>query len=164
MRRFTMLRSDEIILRILLEAKEEGNPLLQGFKIDYPSKVIAQESNSIFVGVVDSESTGEGFTHSTFKDLTEVLIVTKQRDYRKAIKIIKTVSKCIIGLIYENKDKFSAKPVIRNITPEYTNNYVITRGHILIQTLTPPIDFKVDEATITEVCELIVSDNVIEED
>lgn len=159
-----MLRSDEIILNILLDAKKEGNPLLQRFKIDYPSKVVAQESNSIFVGVVDSESSGEGFTHSTFRDLTEILIVTKQRDYRKAIQIIKTVSKVIIGLIYDNNDKFTAKPVIRNVTPEYSANYVITRGHILIQTLTPPIDFSVDDATIKDVCDLIISDNVIEYD
>jgi len=157
-----MLQSDEIILNILLEAKKEGNELLSKFKIDYPNKVIAQESNSIFVGVVDSESHGEGFIHSEFRDLTEILIVTKQREYEKAIKIIKVVSKEICGLIYDNTDKFTAKPVIRNITPEYSSNYVITRGHILIQTLTPPIDFKNDEATITEVCNLIIDDDLEE--
>ena len=156
-----MLQTDEIILNILLDAKKDKdnpNQLLQKFKIGYPNKKISQESNSIFIGVVDSESYGEGFAHSQFRDLVEILIVTKNRDYKNAMNIIKTVSLEIIKLIYENKDKFPNKPVIRNVTPDYGADYVITRGHILVQCITNPIDFYVDDATITDVCKLIVND------
>ena len=51
-----MLHCDEIILKILLTAKNEDNPILKHFKIGYPSKQVVQESNNIFVGAVDTES------------------------------------------------------------------------------------------------------------
>ena len=63
-----MLQSDEIILKILLKAQNDGNTLLKHFKIGYPSKQVVQESNSIFVGAVDSESNIEGFDFSSFTE------------------------------------------------------------------------------------------------
>ena len=108
-----MLQSDEIILKILLKAKNEGNQLLEHFKIGYPSKQVVQESNNIFVGAVDSESNLDGFEFSSFTDLVEVLIVTKNRNYVESVKIIKIVAKEITRLIYENVDLFDEKPVIR---------------------------------------------------
>ena len=133
-----MLQSDEIILKILLKAQNDGNQLLNHFKIGYPSKQVVQESNSIFVGAVDSESNIEGFDFSSFTDLVEVLIVTKNRNYTEALKIIKTVSKEITKLIYENNDLFDNKPIIRNITPEYNRDFVLTRGHLRIQVKSEP--------------------------
>jgi len=133
-----MLQTDEIILKILLKAKNEENQLLKHFKISYPSKQVVQESNSIFVGAVDSESNIEGFDFSSFTDLVEILIVTKNRNYTEALKIIKTVSKEITRLIYENNDLFDNKPIIRNITPEYNRDFVLTRGHLRIQVKSKP--------------------------
>lgn len=133
-----MLQSDEIILRILLKAKSEGNSILQHFKIGFPSKQVVQESNSIFIGAVDSESNIEGFEFSSFTDLVEVLIVTKNRDYLESIKIIKIVSKEITKLIYENVDLFDNKPIIRNLTPEYNRDFVLTRGHLRVQVKSQP--------------------------
>ena len=74
-----MLQSDEIILKILLKAQNDGNQLLNHFKIGYPSK-----------------------------------------------------------LIYENNDLFDNKPIIRNITPEYNRDFVLTRGHLRIQVKSEP--------------------------
>lgn len=128
-----MLHSDEIILQILLNAKNDGNELLQHFKIGYPSKQVVQESNNIFVGAVDSESNIEGYEFSSYTDLVEVLIVTKNRNYAESVKIIKIVAKEIAKLIYENIDLFDNKPIIRNITPEYNRDFVLTRGHMMIQ-------------------------------
>lgn len=128
-----MLQSDETILNILLKAKNDGNELLKHFKIGYPSKQIVQESNSIFIASVDTENTDSGLDYLAFRDLVEVLIVTKNREYEEAVKIIKTVSKEIIRLINENETLFERRPVIRNITPEYNRDFVLTRGHIRIQ-------------------------------
>lgn len=133
-----MLQSDEIILKILLKAKNDGNQLLEHFKIGYPSKHVVQESNNIFVGAVDSESNLEGFEFSSFTDLVEVLIVTKNRNYVESVKIIKIVAKEITRLIYENVDLFDEKPVIRNLTPEYNRDFVLTRGHMRIQVKSNP--------------------------
>ena len=133
-----MLQSDEIILKILLKSQNDGNQLLKHFKIGYPSKQVVQESNSIFVGAVDSENGIEGFEFSSFTDLVEILIVTKNRKYTEALKIIKTVAKEITKLIYENLDLFDNKPIIRNLTPEYNRDFVLTRGHMRIQVKSNP--------------------------
>lgn len=133
-----MLHNDEIILQILLDAKNDGNELLQHFKIGYPSKQVVQENNSIFVGSIDTESHIEGFEFSSYTDLVEVLIVTKNRNYQEAIKIIKIIAKEITKLIYENSDLFDNKPIIRNLTPEYNRDFVLTRGHMRIQVKTNP--------------------------
>ena len=133
-----MLHCDEIILKILLTAKNEDNPILKHFKIGYPSKQVVQESNNIFVGAVDTESYIEGFEFSSFTDLVEILIVTKNRNYTESIKIIKIVSKEITKLIYENVELFDEKPVIRNLTPEYNKDFVLTRGHMRIQVKSKP--------------------------
>ena len=128
-----MLQLDETIVKILLKEKSDGNQLLKYFKIGYPSKNVVQESNSIFVGAVDSETNVEGYDFSTYTDLVEVLIVTKNRNYHESIKIIKIISKEIMKLIYKNIDLFDNKPIIRNITPEYNRGFVLTRGHMMIQ-------------------------------
>ena len=133
-----MLHSDEIILRILLKAKNDGNPVLEHFTIGYPSKKVVQENNNIFVGAVDSESNIDGFEFLSFTDLVEILVVTKNRNYSESIKIIKIVSKEIVKLIYENSDLFDNKPLIRNLTPEYSKDFVLTRGHMRVQVKSKP--------------------------
>lgn len=133
-----MLQTDETILKILLNAKNQNNKLLKHFKIGYPSKQVVQESNSIFIGAVDTESNLEGFEFSSFTDLVEVLIVTKNRNYNESLKIIKIVSKEITRLIYESTDLFPNKPIIRNLTPEYNRDFILTRGHLRIQVKSEP--------------------------
>ena len=123
-----MLSADETILNILSEEKKNGNQLLKHFHIQHPSKRVAEESNSIFVATVSSENRLDGFDFSSFRDLVEILIVTKQKDYRKAITIIKTVSYEICRVIMDNRKEFPNRPVIRNINPEFNNDFILTRG------------------------------------
>lgn len=154
-----ILRTDEIIYNILFEAKEnEDSPLLEYFQIRYPSEQSLKESNAIFVGMVDSESVNEGYDFSEYRDLVEILIITKKRDYQEALAIIKTMSRYIVSLIKKNKAKFPNKPVIRNITPEYGNNFVLNRGHILVQVNTAPVDDEVLEDEELRICELLMGD------
>lgn len=155
-----LLTTDEIILEILQTAKQDGNELLQHFHIRNPSKKIAEESNSIFVATVSSEQNLNGYEFESFRELVEILIVTKQNDYKKAITIIKTVSKLICKLLIENQHKFPNKPVIRSINPEFNKDYILTRGHIMVQCNTNPIDFDISDEEYN-ICEVIL--NEIEE-
>ena len=98
-----MLSSDETIYSILMSEKENGNEVLKHFQIMYPSKKVASESNSIFIGVVSSELHTEMNDASEYKDLIEILITTKIKDYKRAIFTIKTVSKEIIRILKELK-------------------------------------------------------------
>ena len=150
-----MLELDNIILEILTTEKNKGNTLLKHFLIQHPSKRIAEESNSIFVACVSTENNIDGFDFSSFRDLVEILIVTKQQDYNKAIRIIKTVSTEICRLIMQNTDKFPNKPIIRNINPEFNMDFVLTRGHIMVECNTDPVTFDIDDDEYN-ICELIL--------
>ena len=153
-----LLRTDEIIYNILKTAKDDGAKILEPYIIRYPSDVVMKESNAIYVATVDSESVNEGYDFSQYNDLVEILIVTKQRDYQKAIRVIKGTSRYIVGLLKENKDKFPNRPVIRNITPEYNRNFVLTRGHIMVQVRTNPIDDTVSEEEQLAICNILLGD------
>ena len=158
-----MLTIDEIILNILLDAKNNNNDLLKHFKINYPSNRVAEDSNSIFVASVDSEAHNVAFDSQSFVDKVEVLIVTKNREYTKAIRIIKSVSREIIRLVMANQDKFVNKVYVERVTPEYNKDFVLTRGHIMFRMNTEMDTFDIDEETLT-VCQILTEDmDVIEE-
>ena len=142
-----MLQTDERIVEILLKEKYENhNELLQHFKISYPNNSIAQMSNSIFVGIADYESKESGFDFDKGTDLVDILVVTKKIDnqgskksdkkiYSESKKIIKTVMLEIRRLLQkdENITILGGVPRFRNITPEYSPNYVLNRGHMMLQ-------------------------------
>lgn len=157
-----MLSTDTTILEILLKAKNEGNRLLQHFHISYPNKQLAEENNTILIAVVSSENNLNGYEFEQFKDLAEILIVTKQKDNEKAIRIIKTISYEICKLIMSNIDKFPNKPVIRNINPYFDVDLILSRGQIMVQCNTEPEDFEITEDEIDHVCNLIIEDIDVE--
>ena len=158
-----MLSTDETILNILIDAKTEGNELLQYFKINYPSEKVSEESNSIFIASVDSESHTLAMDSQAFVDRVEVLIVTKNREYTKAIDIIKTVSKEVISLVMKNSNLFPNKPIVERVTPEYSNDFVLTRGHIMFRVNTEIDDFDITEEKL-RICQILTEDmDVIEE-
>ena len=102
------------------------------------------------------------FDFSSFRDLVEILIVTKQKDYRKAITIIKTVSYEICRVIMDNRKEFSNRPVIRNINPEFNNDFVLTRGHIMVEVNTEPETFEITDE-MYNICSLYLNDVIIDE-
>ena len=158
-----MLATDEIILGILLDAKSEENDLIKHFKINYPSNALAEESNSIFVASVDAEAHTVAFDGQSFVDKVEVLIVTKNREYLKSIRIIKAVSREVIRLVMENQDLFPSKPIVERVTPEYNKDFVLTRGHIMFQVKTGMDNFDITEETAT-ICQILTENmDVIEE-
>ena len=152
-----MLNIDETILQILQTEKKSGNQLLKHFHIQHPSKRVMEESNSIFVATVSSENNQDGFDFSSFRDLVEILIVTKQKDYYKAITIIKTVSYEICKVIMENRNKFPNRPIIRNINPEFNNDFILTRGHIMIECNTEPETFEITD-NLYNICNIYLNE------
>ena len=157
-----MLSSDETIFSILKNEKNNGNEILKHFQIMYPSKKVASESNSIFIAAVSSEINEEMYDASEYRDLVEILITTKIKDYQRAILTIKTVSREIIRLIRKNSDLFPVKPSVRNIAPEYNSNYVLNRGHIMIECLTDFEDYINDDETVEKVCKILLNDVGVE--
>ena len=155
-----MLSTDNTILNILNQAKKEDNPLLKHFKIGYPTKQLAQENNTILVAAVSSENQLNGFDFDEFRDLVEILIVTKLQDNITASKIIKTVAYEISRLILKNEDLFPNKPIIRSINPFFEVDMTLTRGQEMVNVNTEPVDFDLSEDIILEVANLISEDNI----
>ena len=80
---------------------------------------------------------------------------------KKAINVIKTVSREIVRLILEKKHLFDNKPVIERITPEYNKDYVLTRGHIMVQVKTTPDNFDSTD-DFYNVCKILTNDMDVE--
>ena len=155
-----MLSTDTQIIEILQKSKNEGNNLLKHFKIGYPTRELAQENNTILVACVSSENQLDGFDFDQFRDLVEILIITKQKDNHKAKKIIKTVSYEICKLIMINSDLFPNKPIIRNINPFFDVNMVLTRGQVMVNVNTEPVDYDISPETYEDV-ELLLDEDII---
>lgn len=153
-----MLSTDEIIIQILSQAKKDNNDLIKHFKISYPSNQVAQESNSIFVASANAEAREQGFEFATYLESAEILIVTKNKDYQKAMKIIKVVSREIIQLLLKNHRLFPNKPVMRNVTPEYNKDFVLTRGHIMVQCMGNPEGIENTEEEKLTICQILAEE------
>lgn len=151
-----MLSTDKIIHDMLLTEKQNGNELLQHFHISYPSKNVARESNSIFVAVVSSEPNTEMFSTTEYRDLVEILVVTKIRDYDRAVLVIKTVIREIIRLI-KTSEEFNVRPIVRNIAPEYNPNFVLNKGHIMVEVL-GELEDELPQDTVSNVCKILLED------
>lgn len=170
-----MLQTDEKIVSILLKEKvEKNNPLLQHFKISYPNNTIAQESNTIFIGLADYESGNNGFDFDEGTDLVDILVVTKKRPNKMGKKTDKEIydeSKHIIKVVMleirrilrleENIAILGNTPRFRNITPEYNRNYVINRGHMMLQ-LKVIDEFDDYDEEFDRICNILL-DDIIEE-
>lgn len=152
-----MLDNDEIILNILSTAQPDDK-LLKHFHISYPEQRLAQENNCILVACVSSENQLDGFDFEQYRDLVEIIITSKKEDNRDALKIIKTVGYRICQLIMENMDLFPNKPVIRNINPHFESNLTLTRGQIMVNVKTEPVDFELTPDTIEDVCNILIED------
>lgn len=151
-----MLSTDVIIYDLLVKAKKDGNKLLQHFQIGYPSKQITKDSNSIYIATVSTEPNQELFESTEYRDLVEILVVTKIKDYRRAVEVIKTIVREIIKLI-KKYDGFDNKPIVRNIAPEYNPNFLLNKGHIMVEVLTE-IEDEIDSKTYDKVCKILVED------
>lgn len=149
-----MLSADEKIYNILTTAQQD-NTLLEKFHIEYPSRKIAEESNSIFIAAVSSEPENELFEATEYRDLVEILVITKIRDYRDAVTVIKTVIREIIRILKQSEDIFPVTPITRNISAEYNPDYVLNKGHIFVEALTE-IEDNIPDETYEKVCNILV--------
>ena len=63
----------------------------------------------------------------------------------------------------KNSHLFPNKPVVERVTPEYSNDFVLTRGHIMFRVNTGMDDFDITEEKL-RICQILTEDmDVIEE-
>ena len=107
-------------------------------------------------------------------DLVDILVVTKKRPNKygkKLDKLIYDESKHIIKMVMleirrilrleENITILGGVPRFRNITPEYNRNFVINRGHMMVQ-LKVIDEFEDYEEEFKNVCEILMNE-IVEE-
>ena len=97
----------------------------------------------------------EIFQVTEYRDLVEILVITKIRDYRGAVTVIKTVIREIIRILKQSEDIFPVTPITRNISAEYNPDYVLNKGHIFVEALTE-IEDNIPDETYEKVCNILV--------
>lgn len=156
-----MLETDTIILNTLLEAQED-NQLLKMFKITYPDKGLADEINKIEVSCVSAENNITGFDHESFTDMVEILISTKKLEYKKGIRVIKTVAKEIRKVLRANP-YLNQRLVNRSISPLYEKGTLqIKKGHMIFQFKTEPEKDENTDDEIDKICSILIEDIEVE--
>ena len=58
----------------------------------------------------------------------------------------------------KNTDKFPNRVAIRNIAPEYNQDFVLNKGHIMVECITAPVDDDIEEEEIDAVCKILLED------
>lgn len=154
-----MLSTDLDIRDELIE-NQKTDKLLKLFEIRLPDKQLAEESNSIYIASVDAEDHNSGLDFLQFRDMVEILIITKNLDYEDAVEVIRTVARRIIHVL-RNSKKFNNRLVFRNLTLEYSpGSMELKRGHMLIQKVCDPEPDELTEAEYKKVCKIIMEDDV----
>ena len=57
----------------------------------------------------------------------------------------------------ENRSKFPNRPIIRNINPEFNNDFILTRGHIMIECNTEPETFEITD-NLYNICNIYLNE------
>ena len=86
------------IYKLLKEAQAEDE-VLKRFNIQFPSRRIAESSNSIFVGLSEVRATERTHQSQHYEELIDIIIVTKQKKYFEASKIYDTVTDKILKVL-----------------------------------------------------------------
>ena len=89
------------IYKLLKEAQAEDD-LLKHFKIQFPSRRIAESSNNIFIGLSEVRATERTHQSQNYEELIDIIIVTKQKKYLEASKIYDAVTNKILQILRES--------------------------------------------------------------
>ena len=153
-----MFDIDYKILSFLLAKQKEGDTILEQFNIRFPSKSISQNSNSIFIGLAESTATDSTHESQYYNNLIGIIITTKNKDYVKASKIFRAVSKRIISLLRQSKE-FSDSFNVVSFIPKYDESTLVLKQADLLLSFESLEEFNI---TDEEIKNILIGDVTIE--
>lgn len=153
-----MFDIDYKILSYLLAKQKEGDTILEQFNIRFPSKSISQNSNSIFIGLAESTATDRTHESQYYNNLVDIIITTKNKEYVKASKIFRAVSKRIISLLRQSKE-FSDSFNVVSFIPKYDEATLVLKQADLLLSFESLEEFNI---TDEEIKNILIGDVTIE--
>lgn len=153
-----MFDIDYKILSFLLAKQNEGDAILEQFKIQFPSKRISHDSNSIFIGLAESTATNKTHESQYYNNLVDIIITTKNKEYVKASKIFRAVSKRVISLLRQSKE-FSDSFNVVSYIPKYDESTLVLKQADLLLSFESLEEFNI---TDEEIKNILIGDVTIE--
>lgn len=153
-----MFDIDYKILSYLLAKQKEGDTILEQFNIRFPSKSISQNSNSIFIGLAESTATDRTHESQYYNNLVDIIITTKNKEYVKASKIFRAVSKRVISLLRQSKE-FSDSFNVVSFIPKYDEATLVLKQADLLLSFESLEEFNI---TDEEIKNILIGDVTIE--
>lgn len=127
------MTSDVLIYNILNESDDE---FIKNCNLKFIDKSVpAEEDDTIYVASVDLENINESFNHVDYKALVNIYVKTKNTNYLKGSRHLRTVIKHIKKVLRANVDCKQRHITFRNTTYEYGGKYTLKGMHLLIQML-----------------------------
>ena len=127
----TDMTSDMLIFNIL---KNSNDAFIKSCKIKFIDKSVpAMEDNTIYVANIDLEYLESNFNGTTYKALVNLFVKTKETDYMKSSRYLRTVVKHIKNVLGSELELKKRAIVFRNITYDYGSNYTLKGLHMLVQ-------------------------------
>ena len=129
----TDLTSDILIYNILDNSDDE---FIQKCNLKFIDKSVpAQEDDTIYIANVDLENHSESFDDSEYIALVNIYVKTKDTDYLKGSRFLRTVIKHIKHVLRQNETCRERRILFRNIRYEYGSGYTLKGLHLLVQLL-----------------------------
>jgi len=125
------MTSDFLIYNILSNTTDE---LIKKCNLKFIDKSVpAEEDNTIYIANVDLETIGGSFDHDEYKALVNIYVKTKNTNYLKGSRFLRTVVKHIKKVLRDNVECKQRHITFRNTTYEYGGKYTLKGLHLLVQ-------------------------------
>ena len=118
------------IIRVLKREQIE-NPILSEFLLKYPSKEIAQSSNTIYIGFSEARATNRTHNSQDYDELIDIIITTKQIDYYESAKIYKVMTDIILKALRKD-DYLRDRMSVISFMHKYNSNNTLQFGELLL--------------------------------
>ena len=129
----TDMTSDILIYNILKKSDDE---FIKACDLKFIDKSVpAQEDDTIYVANVDLENHGESFDDTEYVALVNIYVKTKNTNYLKGSRFLRTVVKHIKHVLRQNETCNERHITFRNIRYEYGSGYTLKGLHLLVQLL-----------------------------
>ena len=151
----TDMTSDILIYNILKNTDDE---FIQKCNIKFIDKSVpAQEDDTIYIANVDLENRAESFDDTEYTALVNIYVKTKDTDYIRSSRFLRTVVKHIKYVLKHNSDCQDRYIRFRNIKYEYGSGYTLKGLHLLVQLMELE---SYDDLTETFSCVTVDDDDV----
>ena len=127
----TDMTSDILIYNVL---KESDDTFISQCNVKFIDKSVpAQEDNTIYIANVDLQNLREAYDTIYYKALVNIFVKTKDTDYLRGSRFLRTVVKHIKHTLKKDKECLARKITFRNVTYEYGSGYTLKGLHLLVQ-------------------------------